>query len=95
MHKAKRNPDKSIIRNAKDHKYIREDLWDTGDQIVSKGTLWAAVFRAPFSSTRAPAAGVTFAAGDEMLPMPNSSGAGMGAAREGQKTQHSWCQTLL
>lgn len=26
VHKAERNPDKSIIRNAKDHKYIREDL---------------------------------------------------------------------
>lgn len=26
MHKAERNPDKSIIRSAKDPKYIREDL---------------------------------------------------------------------
>lgn len=26
VHKAERNPNKSIIRNAKDHKYIREDL---------------------------------------------------------------------
>lgn len=25
-HKAGRNPDKSLIRNATDHKYIRQDL---------------------------------------------------------------------
>lgn len=78
VRKAERKPDKSIIRNPKDHEYIREDLWDTGDQVVSKGTLWAAVFRAPFSSARAQAAGVIFAAGNEMLSVPNISGAGMG-----------------
>lgn len=78
VHKAERNPDKSLIRNATDHKYIREGLWDTGDQIVNKGTLQAAVFRAPFSFPRSMSAGVTFSADNEVLPRPNSSGTGMG-----------------
>lgn len=60
VHKAERNPGKSMIRTAKDHKYIREDLRDTGDQIVSKGARWAGVVSASFSSAKALAAVFTF-----------------------------------
>lgn len=71
VHKAERNPDKSIIRSAKDHKNIREDLRDISDQVVREGAWCAGVFSASFSFAGTLAAAPTSAAGREMLLRPS------------------------
>lgn len=83
VHKAERNPDKSIIRSAKDHKDIREDLWDTSDQTVLEDAWCAGVFSASFSFAKALAAASTSAADREMLLVPAGGGVAQDTCQRG------------